>query len=74
MKPWKLSTAAPPDRWNKADSALQLAIATRRSLQGKDKIDSGAAVISLAMVPNRNQARFAEAEQLARGEIELAKK
>ncbi len=57
---------------DKADSALQLAIATRRSLQGKDKIDSGAAVISLAMV-RIDQARFAEAEQLARGEIELAK-
>lgn len=56
---------------NKADSLLESAIAKRRSAYGNDSIELGETLISLALV-RIDQARFAEAEQLARSEIEIA--
>ncbi|MGA8027414.1 MAG: protein kinase [Bryobacteraceae bacterium] len=58
--------------FDKAESALQLSIAERRGLYGRDNIELGDTLISLAML-RIDQARFAEAEQLASSEMEIAR-
>ena len=56
-----------------ADGLLHEAIAKRRSLFGKDDIKSGEASIALASL-RIDQARYAEAEQLAQSEMEIARR